>query len=200
MKTQHHICDSDLSSLLERVAGGDEIAFKKIYLEYSPGLFRFIMPHVEQSKEDADGIVQDLFVKIWIKRESLGRIVSFKSYLYRMAKNELINQHLRKKKLREIMELKQLSETQTTDNVGLEGMIFNDYLKAAQQMINNLSPQRRRIYEMRTHDLMSIDEISKKLNISTSAVKKQLYEAINYLKKHVKDSFRLLLLLVILLF
>lgn len=117
-----------------------------------------------------------------------------------MAKNELINQHLRKKKLREIMELKQLSETQTTDNVGLEGMIFNDYLKAAQQMINNLSPQRRRIYEMRTHDLMSIDEISKKLNISTSAVKKQLYEAINYLKKHVKDSFRLLLVLVILLF
>lgn len=185
------------SILLKKVAEGDQESFKQLYLYYSPRLFRYILTLVKNSDEDAEGIVQELFLKLWIKRESLVAISSFNHYIFRMAKNELINRHIRRKKLQEVIELKKRTQPETNNNSGLERVVFNEYLEAAESLINKMTPQRRKIFQMRTKMNMSIDEISKELNITTSAVKKQLYEAINYLKKNLIQVLHLLLLFLI---
>lgn len=181
MNTSQHISDS---LLLKRVAVGDKKAYKLLYNYYSPNLIRYILTFVKNSKEDAEEIVQDLFLKIWIKKETLININSFEAYLFRMAKNELINRHVRQTKLNEIVQLKSVNDLTETESVH-EKVVYDEYLEAAQLAIEQLSPQRRKIFEMRTQMDMPIEDIAVELNITKSAVKKQLYEAIHFMKNQL---------------
>src|SRR5690606_16779555 len=125
-------------------------------------------------------------LKIWIKKELLEKVNSFESYLFRMAKNELINRHIRQNKFDEIIQLKKL-ENAATESVH-EKVVYDEYLEAARLAISRLSPQRRKIFEMKTQMDMPIEEIATELNITKSAVKKQLYEAIHFMRKQLQHE------------
>ena len=186
--------------LLKRVAKGDHEAYKLLYCHYAPYLMNYLLALVQNSKEDAEEVLQTVFLKIWIKRALLKDIKSFESYVFRMAKNELITLRQRQNKLKEIIQLKDRSDFETSSVH--EKVIYDEYLEAARFAIDRLSPQRRRIFEMRTEMDMSIDQIANELDITKSAVKKQLYEAIRFMKtqlEHQIGSTYVLLLLFFLL-
>ena len=173
------------SVLLSKVAVGDREAYKQLYNQYSPLLNRYILTFVKNSKEDAEEILQDLFLKIWMKKELLVNVNSFQAYLFRMAKNELINRRIRETKFKQIIQSQDFNYEMESVH---EKVIYKEYLLAAKHAIDQLSPQRRRIFEMRTQSDMPIEEIATKLNITKSAVKKQLYEATHFLRKQLKKA------------
>ena len=173
--------------LLEAVALGDRAAFARLYTFYVPKLQRFLYPFTNQNKEDAEEVIQDVFLKIWMKKETLIAIRSFDAYLFRMAKNQLTDIRL-SNRARETR-TDQLSYTAAQTSAAADEQVFyNEYLKSALSAIEKLSPQRRRIFEMRTDQEMSMDDIAKQLGISQSAVKKQLYEAIHTIKEHLRQQ------------
>lgn len=101
-----------------------------------------------------------------------------------MAKNRLID--VRKKHQSQSRVLEKLTPTQDAgEGTPHDKLVYREYFQSAKKALLTLTPQRRRIFEMRTESEMSIDEIAKKLDISQSAVKKQLYEAVNLVKKHL---------------
>ncbi len=77
------------SSLLKKASAGDRIAFSTLYTHYFPRLYRFVF-FINQSHEDTEEILQDVFLKIWDKKESLPRIRSFEDYIFRMAKEQAV--------------------------------------------------------------------------------------------------------------
>lgn len=173
--------------LLEKVAKGDWNAFADLYNHYVPKLYKFIYPFVNQSKEDVEEIIQNIFLKIWMRKEKLITIRSFDAYLFRMAKNDLIDLKRQVSSKQRIIEKITPPETLYV-TTAYDKLVYNEYFKSAKDALLQLSPQRRKIFEMRTEMDMSIFDIAKELNISQSAVKKQLYEAVKHVKKHLSQQ------------
>ena len=69
--------DSELISLLDV---NENFGFEVIYRKYVGELFRYARKNVS-SKEDCEEIIQDIFLDIWKRRNSLQHIVSIKGYL-----------------------------------------------------------------------------------------------------------------------
>lgn len=177
----------DEQALLEKVAVGDWHAFADIYNFYVPKLHRFIYPFVNHNKEDIEEVIQDVFLKLWKKREELTAVRSFEAYLFRMAKNQLID--LKKQHSSQQRIIAKITPRQNVyDESVHDKLVYSEYHKLAKAALDLLTPQRRKIFEMRVEEEMSIDEIASQLNISRSAVKKQLYEAIHFVKKHISHD------------
>ena len=172
-------------ALLLLLSRGDRIAFQKLYQRHLPTLHRFILPFTGHDHTEADRIVQDVFVKIWERREKLAHITSFESYLFRMAKNRLFDLH---KQRRSRMALTVHLATEQRTPSAHEHIVYEEYMESARSIIEELTPQRKRIFLMRTQTQMSIAEIACALKISKSAVKKQLYESIRIVKRRMNKE------------
>ncbi len=77
--------------ILQKVSEGDWDAYADLFNYYLPKLSQYIYPFTDRSREDTEEVIQEVFLKIWEKRKSLTAIRSFDSYLFRMAKNQLID-------------------------------------------------------------------------------------------------------------
>ena len=82
------------SGLLLKIAAGDQSAFTTLFYHYYKPLGRFVfnMTHSPQLTEE---IVQDAFVKIWLRRDTINQINSFGNYIFVLCRNEAFA-HLKK--------------------------------------------------------------------------------------------------------
>src|SRR5690606_11401999 len=74
------------SKLLISLKNGDAKAFEKLYYRYSRKLYSNILKMVK-STDAAEEILQDLFQRVWEKRETIDLSKTFKSYLFTIAKH-----------------------------------------------------------------------------------------------------------------
>ena len=186
-------------ALLARCANGDRQSYAILYQRYLTALCRYMFLFT-RSKDDSEEIVQDVFVKIWERKENLVTVQLFQPYLFKIAKNLLLDR-LRKKQseFRLLNAIRPLSEE--SDDYSDTEVIYNQYYQIAQDAINLLPEKRKLIFEMRTEDGLSLDEIAQKLAISKTVVKKQLYTATDfireYLRKHGEMTTELVIFLTI---
>ncbi|MCO5238400.1 MAG: RNA polymerase sigma-70 factor [Chitinophagaceae bacterium] len=180
--------DKDLLAL---IAKGDRLAFKQLYSGCLDDLYRFIFLFTK-SKEETEDILQEIFIKIWENREKLSEVNSLKNYLFRFAKNKLLDniRHLqvRQRVLSEIRRTRDVSGNITADQY-----TYREYYQLVQQAIEKLPPKRKLIFQLNIENGLSLDEIAGQLNISRSVVQKQIYKASyfvrDYLFKHSEPSF-----------
>ncbi len=172
--------------LLKKIAEGDRTAFSKLYLQYLGELYRYVYLFT-RSKVQSEEIVQDVFLKIWEKRESLAHITSFKAYVYRSAKN-LVLDEVRKDAVKLKAHRYLRHESEQEEAMADERIISRQYREIAERAVALLPEKRRAIFLMRTHEELSLDEIAEKLSISKSVVKKQLYSAISFVRNYMYKS------------
>ena len=79
---------SNDKALVESLQRGDVRAFDQLFGNYAKRLYAFGFKYL-RSKEDAEGLVQDVFLKIWENRKKLDKDSSFKSYLFTIAYNDI---------------------------------------------------------------------------------------------------------------
>lgn len=172
------------AQLIARLAAGDEAAFTALYEYYEPRLRLYLLPFCE-SREETQEIIQDLFVRIWFKRDLLPAIDNIEAYLLKTARNSFINQHRRRARFLEVV-----SDKPATDNANAteDDVLLREYTQLAREAIDQLSPQKRTIFILRQEQDLSLDQIARQLKITKFAVKKQLYEATaqvrDYLRTH----------------
>jgi RNA polymerase sigma-70 factor (ECF subfamily) len=178
--------DLNISELLFKISIDDKEAFEQIYRIYVGRLMNYIKPFVKNSQEETEEILQELFLKVWVHRIKVSKANNLQAYLLRMAKHELINRHVREVRYNALIDSK--DETIDDRDTGLEKLVYKEYLQYAERAIEDLSPQRKTIFKMRTQKDMSISEIATKLNITSAAVKKQLYEARDTVKNQLNQN------------
>ncbi len=85
----HFFSDQEDAQLLQQLASGDDRAFVRVYDKYQPLLSKILHPfnHMVDSRE----IIQDVFYKLWLKRELMIGVESLKAYLLTMARNRLLD-------------------------------------------------------------------------------------------------------------
>jgi RNA polymerase sigma-70 factor (family 1) len=180
MFTSYSIPLEDESTFLRKASEGDRIAFTTLYTYYFPRLYRFVF-FINQSREDTEEILQEVFLKIWDKKESLLRIRSFEDYLFRMAKNKLFDLAKKNKMIHRLMPQQVQAVSDTTDEV-----TYKEYHRVAMEAITHLPERKRTVFLMSVEEDMSLDEIASELKISRSAVKKHLYAAVRTIKEHLR--------------
>ncbi|MDQ2720051.1 MAG: RNA polymerase sigma-70 factor [Bacteroidota bacterium] len=181
----------DVKILLLKVAEGDENAFGELFKMYYNQLGGFIM-RITESEPLTQEIVQDVFLKIWINRNSLGEIHSFKAYLLVIARNHAFNylkqiarEKGRKKEWANNLEHNTLNNAEESPAMDIGNLI--------DEAIELLPPQQRKVYKLSRQNQMKQMEIATELNISLETVKKHMVLALRFLKNYVRKHNYLLI-------
>lgn len=183
------------NSLVNQLMGGNEKAFRKLYDLYRNDLYRFSLSMVVL-KPYAEEIVQDVFLKLWMNRETLKPDLFIKSYLFTITRNDTIS-FLKKaannKKMREEIFYKSQKEVYSTERYVREAEL--EIIK--EEALELLTPRRRQIFEMSRNEGKSYEEIAITLGISPNTVRNQMSMALetlrNFLLKNHEIAIALLL-------
>jgi len=170
--------------LLRKSARGDREAFSVLYTTHLAGLTRYLYLF-NPVPGDNEEIIQDVFLKIWEKKDFLNQVDSFKAYLFTISRNLLLDRLRRVRVERRVMQL----VAPESEDSGLrldDELCYEDYQHVAGKALDRLTEKRRYIFELRTRDGLSLDEIAEKLNISKSVVKKQFYAASASIKEYLR--------------
>lgn len=165
---------------VEGIRSGDPDAFASLFRKYYEPLYQFAGRFVKDP-QTAESIVQDVFVKIWKKREEWHVQQNVKSYLYTSVKNHSLNYLKRERVLISLSE----STNHQDDLVSSpeNALIESEMIEAVQEAIGKLPQQCRRIYLMKRYDELTYSEIAEVLNISINTVKTQMKRALKSLHK-----------------
>lgn len=182
--------------LLREASESNRESYAALYIYYTPKLYKYVFTLTRQAKEDTEDIIQEIFLKIWEKRETLAAISSFENYLFRTARNILINRHSHR--LVKDRALRQRAYLQPNAHTGPEqDILYISYHKTAREAIGLMPPKRQQIFHLSTQQDRSLDEIAAITGLSKAGVKKQLYTAIRFIKEYLKKHAELIPLLII---
>ena len=181
--------------LIKAFKKGDSKAFEQLFERYHKKLFAFLY-QLFHSKEDAEEIVQETFVKIWEKREEFIEGYPFESFLFKIAKNAFLNMN-RKNINRRVFEERLHWFYETSSENTDEYLIFKETREIIEVLVEDLPPRRKEIFLLRRMEGLSRKEIAKKLNISVITVDNQLLKANKILKEELKKYSLLLMVLLI---
>lgn len=184
------------SDLIIKVAQGDERAFGELYETYHQKLGSYIF-RITESRELAEEVVQDVFLKIWQNRETLAPISNFNSYLFVISKNHALNC------LKKLIKDKQY-QTSLSDNDAVADIPDetepNPFYSILDEAIDALPPQQKKVYLLSRHKRMKYAEIATALDLSHETVKKYLKLATLTISNYIKARLGLIGLLAVIIY
>lgn len=137
---------------------------------------------IVQDKDIAEDIIQDIFLKLWEKRETLTINTSLKAYLFQSAINQSINYN---KKYQNALsrELHFGLETGSDANTTEETFEFKETSLRVNAALKALPEGCRTVFVLSRYEQLSYKEISNQLGISVKTVEAQMTKALKHLKR-----------------
>ncbi|MFB6454639.1 RNA polymerase sigma factor [Chitinophaga sp. Hz27] len=178
--------------LLRQLAEGDRSAYTSLYYHYQPKLYRYLLPFTADIHL-IEEITQDIFVKVWLKRETFVGMERFEYYLYRMGRNRLLDIFRQQQK-----QLLPGEIPESAIHPELEQQ-YREYNNLVQEAIRKMPERRRVIFELSTQRDMSWAEIAENQNVSVAVVKKQLHLASSFIRSYIRQYGDINITLIILL-
>lgn len=167
-----------LSILGKEIAQGSQAAFARLFSLCNKRLFTFSYSIVK-SREMAEEVVEDVFVKLWNNREGLSTVDNISTYLYVAVKNHSLNKL--SERARQLL-------TAPFDDIepSLEAIhqdpysicITSEMLQKVNQVINTLPPRCKMIFKLIREDGLRYKEVAEILNISVNTIDAQMAIAV----------------------
>jgi RNA polymerase sigma-70 factor (ECF subfamily) len=187
-----HLQDHDFAyrePLLQQVALGDQLAFRELYHLFHKRLHYFAFALVK-TKEAAEEIVEDVFIRLWNQRSSITEINNLRIYLYIATKNTALN-YLSKKARESIIEPFDnidiaLQETGVSPE---QIMITAETYQKIKQAVEALPPRCKMIFKLIREDGLRYKEVSEILNISINTIDAQMAIAVQRIADAVRRDF-----------
>ena len=188
-----------LPGLVKELKKGDPDAFKAIYHHFSEKLY-LVSRKFGFEKEDAEEVVQEVFLKLWEKRETLKEELSLNAYLLTITKNILL-----KKAKKMVIEKGIISAFQSRGQYGgndpEKKLIYKELKGHTRQVLATLTKQQKAIFLLRNRFGMSHREIAERLNLSVRTVENQTFRANMRLREYIyKHDILGLVILFVLVF
>ena len=177
--------------LLQQMAEGDEIAFARLFEKYRDKLFAYMIKHVK-SKEVAEEMVTDIFMKLWIGREFALQIKDLGAFLHKVGfykAMDFLRTASRHTRLLQVY----IDRQETLPEKGADDLLIDAEFKALlYEAVNQLPPQRKRIYLMSRENGLTHDQIAEALHLSRSTVNNAMvasnHSIVQFLQKHAMDK------------
>lgn len=158
--------------------------FEGVFLKYYNPLCNFCQRYIQDSDEVQD-VVQDVFEKLWTKREAITFDKPIQYYLFTSVKNRAIEKIRKKKRGAEIIDnLDVPTQTEVieedTDQFVRKEMLYN--------AIRELPPKCQEVFKMSKIDGLTYNEIAAEMDISVKTVENQMRRAFQILRKLLNNS------------
>lgn len=170
---------------LEALRNGDHKAFQTVFISYYNVTRNFIFGYIK-SEADAEELAEELFVNLWMNRQTIDTSKSFHSYLHTIARNASIN-FLRRKYLHDTCITQLLNTDFSTTSE--EELIAKELSSFIDRVVEKMPEQRRKIYELSRNEGLSNTEIAERLATSKRNVESQLSYALKEIRKAISIFF-----------
>jgi RNA polymerase sigma-70 factor (family 1) len=163
-----------LKDLQRQIAVHEDMrAYKELYMLLFDGLHRFSFSLVK-SREGAEEIVSDVFIKLWQIRTQLLQIDNLKAYLYTTARNFSLN-YIEKNARNPASQLHDVDmETVVEFNSPEDLFISNETIKGIEQVVQRLPTQCKIVFQLVKEEGLKYKEVAAVLNISVFTVRNQM--------------------------
>ena len=166
---------------IEALQNGNHEAFEEIFLAYFDKV-KCLLNGLSRSESDAEELTQDIFVKLWMNRQSINPGKAFSTYLYTIARNTALN--YLKHKLVEENYKNSFNDLDVESADGSDEILFAKEIRLLVEMtVCRMPAQRRRIYQMSREGGLSNSEIAEKLELSKKTVENQISLALQEIKR-----------------
>jgi RNA polymerase sigma-70 factor len=173
--------------IVEALQNGDHKAFEDIFIAYF-GKVKYFLNGLLKSESDAEELAQDIFVKLWINRQSINPQKPFNAYIYTIARNTAFN-YIKHKSVEEafLENCNHLEEADCSDEI----LFAKEISLLVEMTVCRMPSQRGKIYRMSRNEGIPNDEIAGKLGLSKKTVENQLSLALQEIRR-VISAFLLL--------
>ncbi len=175
------------TTLMMRLSKGDERAFEELYLGFRGVAYFFVLSFVKDQSVAKD-IVHDSFVKIWVKRENLARVVSFDSYLFRMLRNAIMDYfetlQINRRYVAETLKCTDDFSDITSNQVSLDELeliIFD--------AVSNMPERRREVFRLSRYQNVENSEIALRLGIDVRTVENHITAALATIRARIAEVY-----------
>lgn len=183
------------SDILLAIRQGNERVFETVFRKHYQALCNYACG-ILKDMDDAEEVVQSIFMKFWEQREGIEINVSLKSYLYRAVHNTCLNrlkhlkiQEVHKQYVGNFYEENHDSATEIMDKVELENRIAD--------ALEKLPEQCRLIFKMSRFEELKYQEIADKLGLSIKTIENQIGKALRIMRAELADYLPVVLFMLL---
>ncbi len=176
----------------------DKQQFEILFREHFKPLTAFANKYV-QNIDVAKGVVHEVFMRLWEKRNEIDPKQSVKSYLYTGVYNRSLNYIRDHKKFDKSGEQANIPEQKDNWDVSNE-MTAQEIQVKIDKTLSELPEKCRQVFEMSRYEELKYREIAEKLNISVKTVETQMTKALKALRKNLAEYLHLFLFICMLIY
>jgi RNA polymerase sigma-70 factor (ECF subfamily) len=172
------------NKLIEMAIRGEASAFGSLYDYYQPKIYRFVFIKVSR-REEAEDLTHQVFVNAWLNIKNYKKLgFPFGSWLYRIARNQVIDYYRTQKKENSLEEMgEEYFAAQNNSENSFDTELEIARVKTA---VRKLKPEQQDIIILRFVEDLSLKEIAEVIGKSEGAVKLIQHRALNQLRKLLK--------------
>lgn len=161
--------------LMQEIAGGNHVAFTALYHRYKNRLYYYFFRMLNNSEEQANDFLQELFLKIIEKPESFNTELKFSSWIFSLAGNMCKNEYRKRESRGETI----TAEINTHQSVEMNFSAYNteQAIEKVFATLDKLDADQRSTFLLRYREGFSMKEIADILNIAEGTVKSRLHNA-----------------------
>jgi len=177
---------NDFDDLIGRLKQSDKEAFNLLFYMYAEKLFKFSLTFFNEEAE-AEEIVQEVFLKIWLKRKNITNPSTFNAYIYTMAKNMIFNnlkRNVYRKKYNSYLYANHAAHQNDTENE----VLYEETKLRVEQALSKLPKKRREVFLLSRQEGLKNKEIAKQLDISIKTVETHMSLSLQYLRKVLRPN------------
>lgn len=167
---------------MKRVQSSDHL-FEDIFHTKKEKVYRFLLSMLK-SEFVAEEVTQEVFIKLWVQRDSLETIQNIDAYLYRVTKNQALN-HIRQATNSLKIVQRYTAPIPQYEECTEKKVMERDYQELLNRALDQLSPQRKLVYKLSREEGLSHLEIAEQLHVSKNTVKNHLVYTLSFLKDYL---------------
>jgi len=168
----------------------DRNSFKNIFQSYYQPLCH-LSTHYLDDKDEAKGVVQDAFVKLWEIRHELNPDSNLRNFLFTLVKNDCLNILKRRQVLlkhhEKIRWMEMHYQYESLSRMGDDYLEFDELKHKIDLAIQNLPEHCRVVFEFSRFENLKNREIAEKLGVTQKTVEAHLTKALKILRIELKD-------------
>lgn len=193
LKSKKSNTSLSFTSLLKK---GDEVGYETLFRLYYSKLIHIAKSYLVY-QEDAEEVVQEVFLKLWEQKDKLKTVSNINAYLYAMTKysclDKLRHEKVKRKYLDDNLQIKTRLQHSFINDETASLLIENELEKKIMESIDLLPEKCRLVFVKSRMDGLKHKEIAEELGISIKTVDGHILKALKHMKLHLKDFLALFL-------